>query len=330
MGEGEWPQRTGEHSRFRQRVGVQGRGLRVQAADARDMVQGGVRAEHRDGAGHLDGVAAGVPGPGEDRGPEPLGRPAAEPLGGAIVGRLPLVLQPAQDLSHVQRIAVGDLPARGDERRGGGHLQPILDEPRDGGRAERRRPQYDGVRVGGQRRRLAPGHQQDERQPLEALRQVREETQRGVVGPLRVVDDQQRRAARGHACTDGAQGPQHARGWIGGQVPHRVAGRQHARRLSCLAGEERVAELGHRRRQGAADDPVRIVAFELGPGRGEHAQRRIRGDAGGGGQQGGLADPRGSLHEHQRAVPALRGRQPRGELVELRVALEEGSHAGRA
>ncbi len=208
-------------SRGAQRVGGTGGVPGVQPREAGAMAERRVAAEDRQGMRELAG-AAGQPGElALDVARDLVGPERAESPGGGLVGRDALGRQVAEQRAQQERVAGRDRMAGVRERCVAGG-QAFGDKRLDGGRAERPRSQRRlggrGEQLGEQLRRAgrlarAHGAQHAEWQLVEPAGEVHQPAQRGRVGPMHIVDDQQRRGRARPGCRPAtrARGPRHAR-----------------------------------------------------------------------------------------------------------------------
>jgi hypothetical protein len=146
---------------------------------------------------------------------------------------------------------------------------------------------------------VAQRQQQQRRKPLDAPRDVAEHVQRGVVGPVRVLDDQHRR-------------------------DRRQLVQQRAEHL--VLGRERACQRPARPRRGVVQRPERARGHEV-VARGLQQPDTLPRARREGAHERGLADPGLTGYERGRAVAGL-GLLERGEKrVERRVALQQaGCH----
>ena len=133
-------------------------------------------------------------------------------------------------------------------------------------------------------KRFGPGGDHEcEREPVE----VGEEAQRGDVGPVRVVDQQDQRSPGREVRGQPVEAVQHRGLRLGRRGPeHRLSERRGAAEVE-LGGLEQLTH-----------DPEREVALELAGASAEHETRRERARVG---EQRGLADPRRPVDQQARA-----------------------------
>ena len=188
-----------------------------------------------------------------------------------------------------------------------------------GGRlaAERPQPQRRARRAGTQLvqhprlvRAAAHGEQQGDWQAVDPGREMREPAQRRHIRPVRVIHGDHQRTARRqvrgqpvqavHGCErnvvldrSGTGPVEHARGEPGRAVQERVP----------LPGPGRDAD----RLDELADDAIRKAALQGQPAGGQDPRAELTRAGAGRAEQGGLADPGGSFHQHEGAVSRFGG-----------------------
>ena len=230
------------------------------------------------------------------------------------VGRASLrqLSQIVEQRAQQEGVAAGRLVAGGRDL---GHpvaREPARHELARRGLAQRRRPDQRRGRFGFDlEQRLAIGSRvgapdpEDHRQrrAVDPRAQVREPAQRGVVAPVRVVDDQHQRRALGHVDGEPVE-PVHGRERL--QIAHGGVAERRARRLGRAA--QQPLALGLRLTvepvlEQLAHHAPRVVLLELGAaGAQGHDRVHVAGA-----QQGRLADAGRALGEHH-APAARRGR----------------------
>lgn len=217
--------------------------------------------------------------------------------------------QRGRQLPQQERVAARRRPAGARKRRLGGEQdRHLIVAKRSKGNPLTRRV---GANVGERVVVSVVARTDDERdlQRLDSSREVREETQGGLVGPVRIVDDQRDRPGLGNVGDEPLQAVQQADGRRGGR------GDVVDRRLRMLGGAAQQRPIGaDSRLERLTDHPEREVALELGAASVEHRAPVERGAPTHGAQQGGLADPGGTLHEQRKARPALETALDRSEL----------------
>ena len=222
---------------------------------------------------------------------------------------------------------------RGAERLLGVGSQPSAHELGDGGLAQLARMHRNrhgivgdlGEQPGvGRLLGRARGRRDEYLQAFQPALEVRDETQRRLVTPVQVVDQQQQRSVGGDVRRDPEQAVEDAEGDVGRGVA--VIGRlEHPRRRLRGAGQpprpvggidqEGIEQLPH--------DAERQLALEVAPTGGEHAETGALGRFTSRGEQPALPDPGRSLDQRQ-AGPALeRALNQVLENTELAVALEQ-------
>ena len=95
------------------------------------------------------------------------------------------------------------------------------------------------------------------------------------------------------------------------------------RRAGEELGAQALVGTRERRLQQLADDPEPILAFELAAAGRQHLEAVIGGARAGLAQQARLADPGGSLDQHDPPTALRRVAQKRRQLIELALALEQ-------
>ena len=129
-----------------------------------------------------------------------------------------------------------------------------------------------------------------------APREVRDQLDRGAVGPVGVVEHEQRLAGVGEPLEQASRRLEQAVA-LAAQARHEGAG-EHRGELAVAAAEPPHA-LGAQGREGVGEERERDAGLELGRGAAQHvparAQRR---------QQARLADPRLALDDHEAAARA--------------------------
>jgi hypothetical protein len=265
---------------------------------------------------------------------------------GASVGLDALRAQRLDELADQEGRAPGRAVAGLDEGRVGPGAQPRLDEPGDRRQAQRRGPHDVGRRVGGENGQGvgavaldlgARGDDQRDRQLVQAREQEGKEAQRGGVGPVRVVQRQDERAARGEVRAQPVEAVQHGEGGVERHCRlafgRRAGQPQHARRLPGGALEQLGALFGARLAQRGleqlAHDPEGEVALELGSPRAQDAGGAVVGGGAGRGEHRRLADPRGPFDDHGGARTLARAGDGRLDARKLAVALEQVGGRGR-
>jgi hypothetical protein len=179
-----------------------------------------------------------------------------------------------QKLGQVERVAAGGRPGGGrhlvaaslaqrgpDEHAGGAFAQQRRAQDCRCGRPQRRRRGLRGARL-----RRPCGDEQRQRQPLQPRREVGQPAQRGLIGPVGVVDRDQQRSARRQVGREPVQPVQDGeRGVVVGRL--RRLPQQQRPRGDRGPVQQRVGIL--RRRHAALeelpDDAEREARFELGP-----------------------------------------------------------------
>ena len=184
----------------RERVGCRHPGER------RGHLQRDVVLEHRDGACQRLRVRRQGAEPAQHRAPERAGRHLGRCRQRLLTVRALLVLDRQEQLAHLQRVAGRQLEAAPAERVAGfGATAPKQRGHRGG--AEWRQRANAGDRVAAELFEQAPlaalaragGDQHRDRLVGQAAYEVDQEPQRGLVGPLGVVDCEQQRSALGEA-----------------------------------------------------------------------------------------------------------------------------------
>jgi hypothetical protein len=245
---------------------------------------------------------------------------------GAVRGDL------AAELAQEPGVAVDGamaLAAHGRRRVG----REAADEPRGAAGREPLRVQDDrrahaaeqAEEVGGRARILGPRADGDEqRQVVDAPREVGEHLQRGAVGPLRVVDHEgqrpplgQRRAQPQHAVRH-----QHRRVRAGGAALEQQRARRRCRPVEQL-GALGLGGVAQRRLEQRTHDAEGEVALER-PRRGAPDETAaVGGEQRGAIEQGGLPQPRGRVEDDDPAVAAHEAAHRPGEHLELHGPLDE-------
>ena len=223
--------------------------------------------------------------------------------------------------------------ARGAERLLGVGSQPSAHELGHGGLAQRAGMHRDrhgivgylGEQPGvGRLLGRARGRRDEYVQAFQPALEVRDETQRRLVTPMQVVDQQQQRSVGGDVRRDPEQAVENAEGDVGlgvaviGRLEHpcrRLRGAGHPPRTVGGIDQEGIEQLPH--------DAERQFALEVAPTGGKHAETGALRRFTSRGEQSALPDPGRSLDQCQ-ARPALeRALNQILENTELAVALEQ-------
>ena len=176
-------------------------------------------------------------------------------------------------------------------------------------RRERRRAKRALARGGG--RPLS--RQQQCGDGIEPVREELQEPDRGAVGPVQIVDDEQLRPLRRQRGDEPVQTVEHAERRVGVAGRQRCVRQHDGRRQRGGAGERPAARLGGHaaqpRLEQLADDPPRVRRLQIGSASARHGDvarpRRITRQL----EQARLPDPRRPLHDDH--LPS-----PRDHLVE--------------
>ena len=145
--------------------------------------------------------------------------------------------------------------------------EPLAHEPRDRRLAQRARAQHGDRRVGGELGEQPPvlallgvarGHDQQDRQLLDAPRQVADEGDRARVGPVQVVDDGEQRPAVGDVDEEPEQPVQELELGLRALPCRRELRVEHRTRAVGRLGEQLVALLG----RGGADQALEELAHD--------------------------------------------------------------------
>ena len=307
--------------------------LLVGLGHRRDSGQAGAVAQHRDGARDRDDVGRQPRQPQEHGARHRARTDFADRVGVSAVGPHVLRLQRLEQLPHEQRIAAGRLMTRGAERLLGIGSQPSAHELGHGGLAQLVRMHRDrhGI-VGdlGEQPRVgrllgrARGRHDEDVQAFQPALEVRDETQRRLVTPMQVVDQQQQRPVGGDVRRDPEQAVEDAEGdvGLGGAV---IGGLEHPRRRLRGPGQPPcpVARVDQDGIEQLPHDAERQLALEVAPAGGEHTESGLLGRFASRGEQPALPDP-GRPFEQRQALPALeRALDQLLENTELTVALEQ-------
>ena len=194
---------------------------------------------------------------------------------------------------------------------------------RHGDRLGRQLAQERGVDTG-LRRAQAAGD--EHRQALEAARKVGEESQRGVVAPVQVVDRKDERPLGARVDGQPVQAVEHGeRGVAAVGAAGRVRGPEHGLRrrrgsaqqlaVGLRHGDQRLEELTH--------DSERELPLELAASGGEHTEPGFRAQPAGLRDQPRLADPRRPFDDAQPAGAARSALNEGFQRLELTVPLEQ-------
>jgi hypothetical protein len=168
------------------------------------------------------------------------------------------------------------------------------------------------------------GRGDEDLQALEPVLQVRDETQRRLIAPMQVVDQQQQRSVGGDVRRDPEKAVEHAEGDVG--LGAGVVGRlEHPRRRLRGAGQppRPVGRIDQHGLEQLPHDAERQLALEVAPAGGEHAEPGTLGRFASRGEEPALPDPGRSLDECQAGPAVERALDQVLERTELAVALEE-------
>ena len=237
-------------------VGQPRRGRHLHARDRRRMAQLAAVAQHGQRLRQAERAGIKAPHPGDHPPPDPL-QPPGQQLARIQLGQRPAAgLGRPQQLGQVQRIAA----ARGVDGRAQLVARPAADRRAHhrahGALAQQRRAQdRRRLRANRQqrcshRRRIArpQRNQQPGRQPLQPRREVSQPAQRGLIGPVRVVDDDQQRPAGREVGHQPVQAMQHRKRTAAGRLPGQRAGQQRPHRRGG-PGQQRLTFARARVRQ---------------------------------------------------------------------------------
>ena len=188
--------------------GHRGRGGHVDPGQRRRAPQIGACPEDRYRLGERGGCGRERRQPQQDAARDDLRRHMPDGRGGRRRGLDCIGAQVTRQLVQQERVAAGHLVAGTAQRVGGTLVVRLADERGAAGRAQRRRVQQRDGRRGRESAEQVPmaarlasrgtsrGEQQ-QREPLQARREVGEEAQRRLVAPMQVVDDEGQRRAFG-------------------------------------------------------------------------------------------------------------------------------------
>jgi len=314
------------------------RGLRgdlaVELGKRRGVAQLGALAEHRDGTRELVGGATHPPQTGGRRARDRLRRDLLDAACGRVLGDDAVGLEDPQQLLQQERVA-----ARRDVtgtrkllRARTGKL--LFDEHHRRRLAEKARAQH-GADKRGLRDRGQPlartltdtgGVDDQDRELADAAREIRQERDRRIVGPMGVVDRDQQRLLDRQICRQPVQAVQDRAGIRAGTARRR-GGRQDRRCEARGIRQPALAIAPVRRRQRALEelayDAVRELALELAAARSQHTHagnvRRLTRMS----QQRCLANPCLALDRNDRPLPVNGRGDGVLELLELARALEQ-------
>ena len=315
--------RLGERGRRR------GARARVQPGEGAGRARRVVLAEQRERLGEHAGVGRDAREAVEQELLDPRRQGGRDLAGVRVVGRDVRGAQLLGQLAHEQRAAARPRGARADERRPRLVPQDLREHLGDPVGRQRLGPQGAGAeqrverRVPGGPALVAHAEEHRHRQALQARREVGEEAQRRLVGPLGVVDDEREGPGRGQAGDEPVQAVQRAVQVAGAGLGG--AGLEDGQRVAGGAGQERGALVGGQRGDGRLEQRAgraeREPALERRARGHEDARPVLRGAGRRGAQQRALADAGRARHdEHAAAGDRLAQRR------ELRLALHD--HAG--
>ena len=275
-----------------QEVGRRGRRVGVDAGEVGGLRElGGL--EHRDGLGEAHGDRRQAAEAHEHRPPDGA---RAEGLDARRLGgrrRHAVLAQRLDELAHEEGDAAGRALAGGGEVGLRRAPEAVLDQAPDRAGRERRRAQDARERIGEQEREQrrggalglrARGHDERERQLLQARQQEGQEAQRRRVGPVRVVDGEHERAVAGEVRAQPVEAVQDGERRVGGGglAAVRARARQaeqppgHAGRPLQQVVAGAGGDLGQRGLEQLAHDAEGEVALELSAARAQRARARGR------------------------------------------------------
>ena len=159
------------------------------------------------------------------------------------------------------------------------------------------------------------------------MREVEKPAQRGLVGPVQVVDDQQRGLVEGEVGGDPVEAMQHRERRLRSLSHHVCRSRREQRRTelggTCQQlGAEIRRRRGERRLEQLPHDPERELALELSASRGQHLELPRVGELPRCAQQPRLADPGGPLDDDQTTLTGAGRIEHRRQCGDLRLTLE--------
>jgi hypothetical protein len=296
-----------QYVRPRQRPRGLGDARLVETGEARRYRDRDLVAEDRDGLGGGERVRLEPSQPQRHRprhGPRPDG---PHDVGVARDRTDAVELEPRDQLAHEQRVSARRRVARGHEGVVGLLTRSLREDAGNRLGAERARRQRHGgdladgveqVLVGIGLARPDRGQQQD-RQLLDATRQVGEKAQRGAIRPLEIVDGKQQRPLFGEVENHPEQSVQHGEPTLAGTVALRAGevGEHRSGRIGYLARPRgRFEQLARHAEAELALEPAGARP-ELAQVAGDAAPRLV--------EHGRLPDPGRAFDQHHGAAPLV-------------------------